>query len=119
MNRQDQQLQVLLRGFLGEERRWQDTLWTLYEHQFKGYTWESPEYQALLDELVPCSWNCRPFGAEHQCEFVRICHRHEGWTDPIGSGHYQPRLPHHDPELQQAVARGLLPAEAATAEEEE
>jgi hypothetical protein len=42
-----------------------------------------------------------------------------GWDDPLGSGQYQPRLPHHTPELQQAIARGLLPAEAATVEEEE
>jgi hypothetical protein len=119
MNRQDQQLQGLLRGFLGEERRWQDALWTLYELQTQGYGWASPEYQARLDELVPCSWACRPFGKEHQCEFVPICHRHEGWTDPLGTGHYQPRLPHHDPELRQAIARGLLPAEAEAIEEEE
>jgi len=119
MNRQDQQLQVLLRGFLGEERRWQDTLWALYELQREGYSWASAEYQAQLDELVPCSWACRPFGKEHQCEFVPICHRHEGWTDPLGTERYQPRLPHHDPELQQAIARGLLPAEAADVEEEE
>jgi hypothetical protein len=42
-----------------------------------------------------------------------------GWDDPIGSGQYQPRRPHHDPELQQAIARGLLVAEAGEVEEEE
>jgi hypothetical protein len=118
MNRQDQQLQGLLRGFLGEERRWQDVLWTLYELQVEGHTWASDTYQARLDELAPCSWACRPFGKEHQCEFVPICHRHQGWDDPLASG-YQPRLPHHDPELQQAIARGLLPAEAERVEEED
>lgn len=119
MNRQDQQLQVLLRGFLGEERKWQDVLWVLYELQLQGHPWASPEFQARLDELVPCSWACRPFGREHQCEFVEICHRHTGWDDPLGTGRYQPRLPHHDPELHQAIARGLLPAEAATVDEED
>lgn len=119
LNRQDQQLQVLLRGFLGTETHWQVILWTLYELQVQGYGWASDEYQAALDKLVPCSWACRPFGKEHQCEFVRICHRHEGWQDPLGSGAYQPRLPHHEPELQQAIARGLLPAEADAVEEEE
>jgi len=119
MNRQDQQLQGLLRGFLGEERRWQEILWALYELQTQGHGWASERFQARLDELVPCSWACRPFGKEHECEFVPICHRHTGWDDPLGSGHYQPRLPHHDPELQQAVARGLLPAEAAAVEDDE
>ena len=119
MNRQDAQLGMLLRGIAGEETRWQHALWRLYDLQQDGYAWSSPVFQALLDELIPCSWNCRPFGKDHQCEFVPICHHHIGWDDPIGSGHYQPRLPHHEPELHQAVARGLLTADAAEAAEEE
>jgi hypothetical protein len=119
MNRQDAQLASLRRSMLGEENRWQDALWQLYEAQQKGFGWASPAFQALLDTLVPCSWACRPFGREHQCEFVPICHRHSGWEDPIGGGQYQPRLPHHTPELQQAIARGLLPESAAEVDEEE
>ena len=120
MNRQDQQLQVPAarvprrRAPLAGR-----SLWSLYELQAQGHGWASDEYQAPLDQLVPCSWACRPFGKEHQCEFVPICHRHQGWDDPARHGHYQPRLPHHDPELHQAIARGLLPAEAAAVEEEE
>jgi hypothetical protein len=119
MNRQDEQLASLLRSMAGEESRWQETLWALYELQQRGWSWRDTRFQAELDRLVPCSWACRPFGKEHQCEFVPICHRHQGWDDPLGSGHYQPRLPHHQPELQQAIARGLLPAEAAEVDEEE
>jgi hypothetical protein len=118
MNRQDQQLRATLRGMQGEETRWQDTLWKLYELQ-QDHPWSSEVFQSELDRLIPCSWACRPFGKEHQCEFVGICHRHQGWDDPIGSGHYQPRLPHHEPELQQAIARGLLPEQAETPDEEE
>jgi hypothetical protein len=118
MNRQDQQLAITLRGMQAEETRWQEILWKLYELQ-QDYPWPSPIFQNELDRLIPCSWACRPFGKEHQCEFVGICHRHQGWDDPIGSGHYQPRLPHHQPELQQAVARGLLPEQAETPDEEE
>lgn len=119
MNRQDAQLQNLLRGFQGEEDRWQQALWTLYELQQRGHPWASAAFQSALDRLIPCSWACRPFGRDHQCEFVPICHRHTGWDDPLGSGHYQPRLPHHEPELRQAIARGLLPAEAGEITEEE
>jgi hypothetical protein len=122
LNRQDHQLQSLRTSLIGEEQRWQEILWTLYEAQ-AGVTaevaWVDPKFQMLLDRLVPCSWQCRPFGKEHQCEFVPICHRHEGWQDPIASGRYQPRLPHHEPELQQAIARGLLPADAAERDEDE
>jgi hypothetical protein len=119
MNRQDRQLESLCGGLLGEEQRWQWALWELYELQRRGQTWASKEFQATIDRLIPCSWNCRPFGKDHQCEFVPICHRHTGWEDPIGSGAYQPRLPHHQPELEQAVARGLLPEDALAVEEEE
>jgi hypothetical protein len=119
MNRQDQQLATLLRGFAGEEDRWQQALWELYELQASGHGWGSAVFESVIDRLIPCSWNCRPFGKEHECEFVRVCHKHVGWDDPIGSGQYQPRRPHHDPELQQAIARGLLVAEAGEVEEEE
>lgn len=118
MNRQDTQLASLLRSIRGEEARWQQILWQLYETG-QVWDWGTSEFQAQLDELVPCSWACRPFGREHQCEFVPICHRHQGWDDPLGSGQYQPRMPHHEPEGLQAVARGLLPAEAALAPEED
>lgn len=84
-----------------------------------AYGWATPEFQARLDALVPKSWNCRPFGKDHQCQFFGICHKEEGWQDPIGSGKYQPRLPHHAAELEQAIARGLLTAEAAEFEEGE
>jgi len=119
MNRQDQQLRALTTSMAGEESRWQAHLWELYELQANGYAWSSPEFQEALDLRIPCSWACRPFGKDHQCEFVPVCHRHQGWDDPVGSGQYQPRLPHHDPELRQAIDRGLLPKEAAEAEEED
>lgn len=118
MNRQDEQLRMLRTSMLADEQRWQETLWTLYEFQGE-YKWDSPAFQERLDQLVPCSWACRPFGKEHQCEFVPICHRDEGWQDPIGSGRFVPRRPHHAPELQQAVARGLLVADTQEEAEEE
>lgn len=118
MQRMDVQLASTRRAMLGEEKRWQERLWALYELQLQ-YPWASDEIQHWLDVNIPCSWACRPYGREHECEFVRVCHRQAGWEDPLGSGHYQPRLPHHEPELQQAIARGLLPAEAGEVDEED
>jgi hypothetical protein len=103
---------------LAEEIRWQGILWDLYEYQQK-FPWASPEFQAKLDELVPQSWNCRPFGKEHQCEMTKICFRESGWDNPLAMGGYQPRLPHHTPETEQAVARGLLAEEALELDEED
>lgn len=117
MNRQDHQIASVRRAMIGEETRWQGILWQLYEAQ-QQHAWATPEFQALLDQLIPQSWNCRPFGRDHQCEFYGICHKAEGWQDPLGSGQYQPRRPHHQAELDQAVARGLLPVDALEADGE-
>lgn len=119
MNRQDHQIASMRASLAGEETKWQGILWELYELQARGVGWASAEFQAAWDRLVPRSWQCRPFGKDHQCEFFEICHKGEAWADPLASGRYQPRKPHHEAELQQAVARGLLPAEAGELEEEE
>lgn len=129
MNRQDHQLQAVRRAMLAEEKRWQERLWKLYEASISveamdtpsvyASTWSNPAVQATLDDLFPQSWACRPFGREHQCEFVPICHRESGWQDPLSTGRYQLRRPHHQPELDQAIARGLLVKDAAEVEEEE
>lgn len=120
MNPQIAQLDSLRRGMNTEEARWQDTLWRLYEFQTTtGKGWATPEFQHLLDELIPRSWNCRPFGKEHQCEMVPICFKHEGWQEPLSSGRFQPRRPHHLPETEQATSRGLLLAETEAIQEED
>jgi hypothetical protein len=117
LNRQDHQIEATRQGMIGEEQTWRERLWALYELQ-QQHPWASEEFQWAYARLVPKSWACRPFGKEHQCEFVGICHREEGWQDPIGNGRYKPRLPHHAPELQQAIARGLLPEQAVEVDEE-
>ena len=119
LNRQDAQLAALLRGITAEERRWQDRLWTLYGAAQAGLSWADPQFQAELDRLVPQSWECRRFGSRHECEFAELCFQRQGWQDPIGGGRYQPRCPHHTPELEQAVARGLLVEQTAGPTEDE
>ena len=118
LNRQDTQLKSLIEGMRADEEAWQAIAWDLYETQ-QQYAWASPAFQQLLDRLVPCSWACRPFGREHQCAFVPICFREQGWDDPLATGRFKPRRPHHAPELAQAVARGLLVEQAEDESEEE
>jgi hypothetical protein len=124
MNRQDAQLESVCRAMTAEENRWRDALWEIYERQtgvtpdHSGLAFGDAPLQALLDRLAPQSWACRPFGKEHECEFVPICHRHSGWQDPLSMGKYRLRLPHHQPEKDQAIARGLLVDDAVVVEEE-
>ena len=107
LNRQDAQIQSLRRSMLAEEHRWQTSLWRLHELGF---------LPTVLDEFFPQSWNCRPFGKEHQCEFHGICFGNG--EDPMTSGFYVPRLPHHAPERSQATSRGLLVEQATEVDDE-
>ena len=119
MNRQDAQIQKLTRQVAGEEQHWKQILWQLYDLQSQGHEWASETFQAALDRLVPASWDCRRFGKGSECQFVPICFRQEGWTDPLGGGRYVARRPHHMPELEQAISRGLLPESSDEAGDEE
>lgn len=125
LNRQDVQIANLKRQIVGEERRWQGIMWELYEKQValreQGVEnpWAHPEFQALLTDLVPASWECRKFGAGHECEYKPLCFKESGWEDPMGTGEYIARRPHHAAELEQAVARGLLPEQSAEEEEDD
>jgi hypothetical protein len=119
MKVQTEQLASLRRQISGEEARWQAIAWELYQIQAGGTPWHEEAVQSLLDRLVPASWACRRYGKAYSCQFMRICFKDLGWEDPIGSGAFVPRLPHHVPELEQAISRGLIPEQAAAETEEE
>jgi len=108
MNRQDAQLAALKRQIVGEELRWQQVLWELYEVQAAGHGWASETFQQRLQDLVPASFECRRFGVKHECEFTKLCFKKQGWEDPFANG-YVARRPHHSTELDVAISRGLLP----------
>lgn len=121
----------------GEENRWQTILWELYDCavallQLKGYdvgqvdeatwwreVWADPTFQAAIDARVPRSYECRRYGSRNKCVNETLCFYHEGWADPLGSGLYISRRPHHQPELDQAIERGLLPPGEGAADEGE
>lgn len=120
MQPQVSQIASLKRAIVAEERDWQARLWQLYEWASEhGAHWTDAAYQAQLDALFPRSYDCRRFGSRHQCEFVPICFKLEGWDDPLGGGKYVPRRPHHEPELRQAIERGLLPEQSEEEEQDE
>jgi hypothetical protein len=112
LNRQDQQIAALKTQVFAEEKDWQQRLWKLYEFaEATGSSWGSPIFMQEVDALFPASWDCRRFGARSECEMKKLCFRESGWEDPLSNG-FVPRRPHHTPELEQAVGRGLLPEQS-------
>lgn len=142
-SRQTLMVDHFLEEVRGEEARWQEGLWELYDAGQQllhaavvegtiysdngGYSvadwwtvvWPNPRFQAQLDRLFPRSYECRRYGMRNRCQFETMCFYHEGWADPIGSGLYIERRPHHKDELEQAIARGLMLPEEGAAEEVE
>ena len=153
LSRQQQMVDHFVEETKGEEARWQEAVWQLYDlgQQIleqcragcpdcggansaicsrcdgRGYleadwwdvVWPDTRFQALMDRLIPRSYECRRYGMRNRCGFEDICLQREGWGDPIASGRYVERRPHHRDELEQAIARGLLLADDGLAEEPE
>lgn len=69
--------------------------------------WETQEFQEELDRLFPRSYQCENvYGAP--CQFKALCFKTDpGWRDPIGSGLYIPRAPHHAQEEAAFKALGV------------
>jgi hypothetical protein len=112
--RKDQQISSFIRELRSEERRWREGLWKLYDLDAR---WDSENFQQNLDEIFPRSYACsRRFGKP--CPYIPVCFYQEAWMSPTENG-YVPRRPHHQYELEQAVARGLLVEEGLAEQEEE
>lgn len=119
--RSDWKLEQFQVQLLAEEHRWADRLWRLHSFaQDAGIEdWADPGYQRSLDNLIPQARGtaCASFFGD-ECEFLGLCNREAGWEDPALMG-LIPRRPHHTPELDQAVSRGLLPMVEGLTEEGE
>ena len=107
--------QVLSQGvieeLIAEEQRWKNIHWELYQAlEASEWDWTRPTYQSALRRLVPRSWSCRRFGKKHACQYEPICFEHQGWGQPLENG-FIPRRPHHQAEMDQLTARGLVPPE--------
>lgn len=111
---------MALQAIYVEEKLWQRRLTAVYEEATAaGVGWGSAEFEAILRKHIPRAFNCDPFGAI-PCDFVPLCYQHDGWHDPVGSGKFVYRRPHHQAELEQMQQRGLEPpAEGLAAEEDE
>lgn len=143
LSRQTLMVDHFIEEAIGEERRWQDGLWQLYDlgqqilaeaypsgetggvadgvpvNAWWELVWPDERFQIALDRLFPRSYECRRYGMRNRCQFEDPCLFREGWADPIGSGQFIDRRPHHKDELEQAIARGLLLPEEGANEEME
>jgi hypothetical protein len=118
-NRQEVLIEGFLRDLIPHERQWQAACWLIYQAlEAAGWDWSQADAQVAIGQQIQRSWACRKFGAEHECPMKMLCFQHEGWQDPLAHG-YVLRRPHHDPELQAALAAGVIPPEVAVEGEEE
>lgn len=93
-DRQTHLIKGHLTQVLHRERRWTQKLWDVHDAVEGGASLEE-----ALDVSIPQTWACQQFG--EQCIFYKIC-THEGISlrDPLASGMYKHRTPHHTPELE-------------------
>lgn len=99
------------------ERRWLQKQWDIYDEVQKGTSFET-----ALAMHVPATWECFKYGSEYPCQFYDICHQNGvSASDPLKSGLYVLRVPHHPAEMEQMKAvldPKLLPDEKAVVERE-
>lgn len=102
--RQTNMIPQVLRQIVGTENRMIEALWKLAEA-------EDPTL--ALDGFFDRAYgNCTSFYGD-VCPFMTMCYSLPGHEDPIGSGLYQIRRPHHEPELQAQIESGITPAPEA------
>lgn len=92
--RQTQMIPQALRGIVAGENRIIDALWKLNDGA-------DP-----VDLFSRSYGNCTSYYGE-ECPFYRLCYGLQGSDDPLGSGLYKVRRPHHEPELEQMKALGI------------
>jgi len=117
--REQWKLDQFLTQMAAEEQQWQSRVWGLYNVASGGSGWETETFQRALDTLVPQARGeaCQnAFG--DRCSMLPLCNRAEGWQTPEAIG-FIARRPHHTPELEQAIGRGLLPPDDGAAEGDE
>lgn len=69
------------------------------------YGWKSEAFQEALDSIFTRTYDCYPYG--RRCGSYALCFRQQGWEDPIESGLYVHRRPHHALEVDQMKELGI------------
>lgn len=73
-----------------------------WEEQQTDEAWD--QFQEGLDTLFPQNFNqCFRFSFNHPCAMTNFCFTEAVEADPLGSGLYEPRVPHHLTEDEEAA----------------
>ena len=77
----------------------------ILQEAIQEHGWESGTVTTLLNRWFPqyrrsCDW-------PDACEFQDVCFSVAVGRDPIGSGLYRPRVPHHQPEVDQQAGKDV------------
>lgn len=91
--RQDDLIKRALKQTLHSEREWAGKLWEIHDKVELG-----DSIQEALDSSLPASWDCNRFG--EKCIMWELCHSEVAMEDPLGSGLYELRVPHHQREME-------------------
>jgi hypothetical protein len=98
--RQTHMIEQAMRFVVGSENRWIEKLWGIYDNDGEGGDW--------LDSLFNRSYgHCTSFYGD-VCPFMTLCYKLPGHEDPVGSGLYLVRTPHHKPELDRFLEDGVV-----------
>lgn len=95
----------ILRGVAADEAVWAMKVRAIHAELARaGGALDAPSVIAALDTHAPQSWVCTIY--RRKCSMKHICDRGAGWENPLGTGLYELRRPHHQAELEQAQAAG-------------
>jgi len=84
----------LIVQMLHEEARWRSRVELIAEIAEATHSWNSPETQEIIEELIPRSWECKKFGEEYMCEYKPVCFEELG-EDMLASDKYRRRDTNH------------------------
>ena len=98
----DRRLQQAYRSFVAEEQTWQARV--SYLRDTCGVTSVS---SPSIDDIVPRSYACTDWSG-NPCVFLGICNGDVEADDPVGSGKFTIRTPHHQLEREAFEAIGVV-----------
>ncbi len=111
--RQEGMIHHFTEEMVAEEQRWIESLWALSDTKLEE---THPQFQSLLNMKFPRSYQCYgKFGK--RCPMYKGCIENAGAQLSDMPDSYMIRVPHHEPEVEQMLARGItLPGAVAETE---